>query len=86
MVHERAVRAARELGDTVIIREVDTLDRDVALGWGTMDALFVDRKQVRTGPPPSYDRIRKLVEKRVKRLAVKTTSASSSPHRPEGKP
>jgi len=68
MVYERARRAAGELGDKVVFKEVDTFDRDVGLEWGTLDALFVDRKQVRTGPPPSYDKIRSMLEKKVRRL------------------
>jgi GNAT superfamily N-acetyltransferase len=69
MVYERTRRAARELGGKVVFREVDTFDREVGLEWGTMDALFVDRKQVRTGPPPSYETLRKLLEKKVRKLA-----------------
>jgi hypothetical protein len=29
-------------------------------------ALFVDGKEVRTGPPPSYEKIRAILAKRVK--------------------
>lgn len=68
MTFERAKRAASDFGDRVIFREFDTSDRDVLLEWGIADALFVDEKEVRTGPPPSYETIRKIIEKRVKRL------------------
>jgi GNAT superfamily N-acetyltransferase len=68
MVFERAKRAAAELGDKVVFREIDTLDRNVFLEWGIADALFIDEKQVRTGPPPSYEKIRKLIQKRVRKL------------------
>jgi len=67
MVFERAKRAASEFGDKVIFRKIDTFDRDVFLEWGIADALFIDDKRVTTGPPPSYDKIKKLIAKRVDR-------------------
>jgi GNAT superfamily N-acetyltransferase len=68
MVHERAKRAASEFGDRVVFRAIDTCDRQTFLEWGIADALFIDESQVRTGPPPSYEKIRQLIEKRVRRL------------------
>jgi len=65
---ERAKRAASELGDQVAFRTVDAFDRDVILEWGTSDALFVDHKQIRTGPPPSYKKIKNKIAKRVNKL------------------
>lgn len=64
---ERAKRAAGEYGDKVVFREINTFDRDIFSEWGIDDALFIDDKQVRTGPPPSYEKIRKLIAKRVKK-------------------
>jgi len=40
----------------------------VLLDWGIADGLFIDGKQVRTGPPPSYEKVRRIIEKRVNRL------------------
>ena len=68
LAYERAKRAAAEFGDSVLFREIDTFERGVLNESGHADALFIDRKQVRTGPPPSYERIRKLISKRVRRL------------------
>lgn len=68
MVHERAKRASAELGDKVVFHEYSTLDRRVFEEWGVMDGLFVDGKEVRTGPPPSYEKIRKIIAKRARRL------------------
>jgi GNAT superfamily N-acetyltransferase len=68
MVFERAQRAASEFGDKVVFQKIDTSDRNVFLEWGIADALFIDDKQVRTGPPPSYEKIKKLIAKRVKKL------------------
>lgn len=68
LAYERAKRAAGEFGDRVLFREIDTSERGVLTEWGHADALFIDRKQVRIGPPPSYEKIRKLISKRVRRL------------------
>jgi hypothetical protein len=38
------------------------------LACSQTDAVFVDGKQIRQGPPPSYDKIRKTIAGRVKRL------------------
>lgn len=68
LVYERAKRAALDAGDSVVFRQIDTSDRAVFLEWGISDALFIDDKQIRTGPPPSYAKIRKAIDKRVRKL------------------
>jgi GNAT superfamily N-acetyltransferase len=68
IVFERAKRAVSEFGDSVEFQDFHTFDRDVFLEWGISDALFIDGKQIRTGPPPSYKKIRKKISKRAKKL------------------
>ncbi len=68
LVHERAKRAAAVVGEAVQFEEHDTWDPDVRGEWGIGDALYIDGKEVRTGPPPSYKKIRNLISKRVRRL------------------
>jgi GNAT superfamily N-acetyltransferase len=68
LVFERAKRAASEFGDQVVFGGIGTFDRETFLEWGIVDALFIDTKEVRTGPPPSYKKIKKLIKKRVKKL------------------
>ncbi len=68
LVFERAKRASSEFGDKVVFRKIDTFDRENFLEWGITDALFIDNKQVRTGPPPSYEKIKKMIAKRVRKL------------------
>lgn len=65
---ERAKRAATEFEDEVVFQEYGTFDREIFSEWGLSDALFVDGKQVRTGPPPSYEKIKSIIEKRVKKI------------------
>ncbi len=67
IVFERAKRAAAEYRDRVIFMEYDTSDRAVFLEWGISDAVFIDGKEVWSGPPPSYEKIKGLIEKRIKK-------------------
>jgi GNAT superfamily N-acetyltransferase len=68
LVFERARRASAEFGDKVVFQGIDTSERNVFLEWGISDALFINGKRVRTGPPPSYDKVRKLIAKQAGRL------------------
>lgn len=70
LAFERARRAAAQFGDRVEVRVIDTTDRAARMEWGQMDALFIDGKPVRTGPPPSQEKLVKLVRRRVERLAA----------------
>ncbi|MEQ8176040.1 MAG: GNAT family N-acetyltransferase [Syntrophomonadaceae bacterium] len=65
---ERAKRAAGEFPNQVEFIQYDTHERETFLNWGISDALFVDKKAVWTGPPPSYEKIKRIIEKRVKNL------------------
>jgi GNAT superfamily N-acetyltransferase len=68
LVYERAKRASLEFGDQVYFQEINTFDRNVFLEWGISDALFIDGKQIRTGPPPAYKKIQKKIAKKVNKL------------------
>lgn len=68
LVHERARRAAAELGPQVEFREIRTWDRDAFLEWGRSDALFIDGREVRSGPPPKYEKIKKKISRQLKKL------------------
>ena len=68
LVFERAKRVAAELGDKVVFQQIDTFDRNNFLEWGISDALFIDGKQMRTGPPPSYKKIKNTIAKKARKL------------------
>jgi GNAT superfamily N-acetyltransferase len=68
MVFERTKTAAQEFGDKVNLQEYYTSDRAALVEWGIADGLFIDGKEVRTGPPPSLKKIRKKIARRVKYL------------------
>lgn len=74
LICERAKRATAEFGETVEFRETDTFERETVRHCGIADALFVDGKAVRTGPPPSYEKIRNVIAKRVKRVGAQKGS------------
>jgi len=70
LVFERAKRAASqpEFQDKVVFQEIDTFDRNVLLDWGISDALFIDDKEVRTGPPPTFKKLKKLIQRRANKV------------------
>ncbi len=47
---------------------INTFNQQDFSEWGIADALFIDGKHVRTGPPPSYKKIRRIIAKRVRKL------------------
>jgi GNAT superfamily N-acetyltransferase len=63
----RAERAATELGDGVVYREIDTSEPEAVARWGLCTEIFVDGREVRTGPPPKYEKVRSIIAKRLKR-------------------
>jgi GNAT superfamily N-acetyltransferase len=68
LAYERAKRACLALGDKVVFKEYDTMDEQIFAQWGIRDGLFVDNKEIRTGPPPSYEKIYQVIEKKAKKL------------------
>ena len=65
-VFEKAKKAAETFGDKVVFQPINTSDRNVFLEWGISDALFIEDKEVSAGPPLTYDKILKLISKRIK--------------------
>ncbi len=68
IVYERAKRAALDFGDNVVFQEINTSNREIFLEWGIFSGLFIDGNEIRTGPPPSYEDIKKKIAKKVKKL------------------
>jgi hypothetical protein len=68
IVYERAKRACAEFGDKVLFQPIDTSERAAFLEWGISDDLFIDGKRVSNGPPLAYDKIKRMIAKRVQRL------------------
>jgi GNAT superfamily N-acetyltransferase len=58
---ERARRVCDHLGDEVTFREIDASDPEVRREWGRAGDLFVEDREVWTGPPPSEEKLRRVI-------------------------
>jgi GNAT superfamily N-acetyltransferase len=65
---ERTKRICQEYGDKVLYREIDVSNREAVRQWGISDGLFVDDRNIYQGPPLSYEKLRKIIGKKVKKL------------------
>ncbi len=68
MSYERTLRAIKGFEDKVRLNEYFTIDRSLLLEWGRSDAILIDGKELRTGPPPSYKKIRKIIERKANKI------------------
>jgi GNAT superfamily N-acetyltransferase len=75
VAHERMRRAAERFPERVRLRVIDTCDPGMRAAWGVTDAMYVDGEPVRTGPPPSEEKLVKMLERRVKRARRMAGSA-----------
>jgi len=66
---ERAVRASKDFPGKINLQELDTINKEVVKEWGISDALYIDGKEIRVGPPPSYKTIRKKIKRRVNKIS-----------------
>jgi hypothetical protein len=75
VVYERTKKAVIEFRDKIEFNVFHTIDHEILKFWGISDALFINGKQIRTGPPPSYKKIYRLIGGRVKKLREPATIA-----------
>jgi hypothetical protein len=68
IVCERANRAAAEFGDKVVFKTVNTIDRETYQEWGMQNELYIEDQQASYGPPLTYNKIKKMIGKQVKKL------------------
>jgi GNAT superfamily N-acetyltransferase len=73
ITYERTLRAAEQFGDRIDLKEYDTVDREHVDEWGISDGIFIDGKELRTGPPTKYGKVYRRIEKRA-RKASRTSS------------
>ena len=80
----RAERVCSRYSDDVVtFTTVVTTDPDVRRDWGIVDGLYVGDRSMRTGPPPSEERIGKRIDRAVRgpwwrRRAVETDTEAVS--------
>jgi GNAT superfamily N-acetyltransferase len=67
MACSTAKSVAQEFGDKVEVTEINTFNRENFKEWGTSDMLYIDGKKVSMGPPPTKEKLRKIIEKRVRK-------------------
>lgn len=70
LIYERTKRAVEGFEKYTEVNEFMTYDRAVFEEWGISDAVFIDKKEVRSGPPAPYKKIRKTIVKKAKRLGA----------------
>jgi GNAT superfamily N-acetyltransferase len=67
IIYERTKKASLTFGDKVEFITSDTSDRNMLTEWGISDAVYINKKSLRMGPPPSYESIRKKISRKIKR-------------------
>ena len=70
MSFERAKRAADELGEAVEFRETNILGNNNTDEGSNSDLLFINKKKINTGPPPSYAKLKKKISKEIKKQRI----------------
>jgi hypothetical protein len=68
MTYERTKRAMADFKDKIELKEYSTFDKVIMKEWGISDSVFINGKEIVTGPPPSYKKIRGLIEKNIKKI------------------
>ncbi|MBK7131441.1 MAG: GNAT family N-acetyltransferase [Bacteroidales bacterium] len=66
---ERAKRASLEFPAKTNLQILETTDRELFNEWGIFDAMYIDGKEINVGPAPSLSKIKRKIEKRVRKLA-----------------
>jgi len=68
IVYERTKQAVVQFREKIDFNVYHTIDHEILSYWGTGDALFINGKKIRTGPPPSYKRIYRIIEGNVRKI------------------
>lgn len=63
---ERTKEVAAEFGEQVVIESINTLDKANFEEWGVADSIYIDGKKVSSGPPPSKEKLRKIIKNKVR--------------------
>lgn len=63
---ERTKEVAAEFGDKVEVETINTSDKTTFNEWGIADSIYIDGKKVSSGPPPSKEKIRKIIGNKVR--------------------
>jgi GNAT superfamily N-acetyltransferase len=72
LTFERVKRAAEKYPEQVELKVINTFDNCTRHKCGYTDAIFINGKQLRAGPPMNYSKILKKIEKLVKKITKKS--------------
>ncbi|MCB0823347.1 MAG: GNAT family N-acetyltransferase [Bacteroidales bacterium] len=67
MACSTAKNVAAEYGDKVEVEVINTSDGSQLKEWGASDLLYIDGKRLIMGPPPSKEKLRNIIEKKIRR-------------------
>lgn len=68
IVYERTKKVCEQFKEKVIFQSIDTSDPKNFKEWGIVDAIYINGKALTFGPPPSYEKIYKIVSKKTKKV------------------
>jgi hypothetical protein len=68
MVYDRIKKIIVDYLDKVEFNVYHTVEPEIQQYWGITDALYIDGKEIWTGPPPSEKKLRRLIERRIRKL------------------
>jgi N-acetylglutamate synthase-like GNAT family acetyltransferase len=68
ILYERTRRAMSGYEEFIELNDYNTNNPDVFKEWGISEAVYVDNKEIRNGPPVPYKKIRRVIEKGVKKV------------------
>ncbi len=68
IAYERAIRASGEFPGKTSLQAYNTTDKAIIEEWGITDGLFIDGKEINTGPAPAYKKLIRKISKKVKKL------------------
>lgn len=64
---ERMKRAAGEYQHHIKYIEIDTDSKENLDEWGIEDAIFIDGREINTGPPPSFEKLQRILKRRMRK-------------------
>jgi N-acetylglutamate synthase-like GNAT family acetyltransferase len=68
MTYERTKRAMKGYEDKIELKEYKTINLDVQREWGITDAILINNKHASSGPPLTYKKIRRIIDRKVRKI------------------
>lgn len=65
---EKMKKAVKSFRNQVVFNIIDTSEPEALAEWGLSDGIFINNKEITTGPPLTEDGIAKLIKKELKKM------------------